>query len=254
MSHLLKLLSTLLITVFLNTANASVITHELIVSPYQVCLDGVDCSDTSMIENGDLEAYADSFFSVVGLDLIFEDTKVLNVDTSGLDAHHFAYEERFDLYPVLAGLGTEHFNFTKVPAFFDYDTDAGILGLGWLGSAGISVNVISDYVDNMVTFIHEIGHNLGLDHYFEFGIGATNNFMDYSPCAYNCTIDESQITQIRTSFEQEEYSFIHAINGNGLPDTPNQVPEPTSWLLFISCLVLLISRSKWTKLSKALQA
>lgn len=250
MGYFFKLLSTLLITVFLNTANASLITHELIVSPYQVCFNGVDCSDTSMIENGDLETYADDFFSAVGLDLKFEGISILNFDTSGGESYH----ERFELYPVLAGLGTEHYNFTTVPAFFDYEADVSILGLGWLGSAGISVNLISDYVDNMVTFIHEIGHNLGLDHYFDLGIGATNNFMDYSPCAYNCTINDIQTAQIRASFEQDEFSFIHAINGNGLPDTPNQVPEPTSWLLFASCLVFLIFRNKWPRSNTAIQA
>ncbi|WP_206485404.1 M12 family metallo-peptidase [Thalassotalea sp. G2M2-11] len=214
-------------------AYASLITHEIILDTYQVCFDGIDCSDVDMIENGDLEQYADDFFSVVGLDIVFGDIQVLNYarpENSSIDT-------RFYDYFTLAGYGQDPTGYTTVPTFFEQSFDTFSLGLGYLGYAGVLVNSVSDYADNMVTFIHELGHNLGLDHYFDYGIGATNNFMDYSACAYSCTITEEQISFVRTGIENNAYSFVHEIS-NDIDQV--SVPEPSTLLLFTFLILFLL--------------
>lgn len=230
----LKLFCVLLILSWSSITNAALITHEIIIDPYQVCFDGTDCSDISSIENGDLESYADNFFSAVGIDIKFSALNILNFDSSPSTTA----PERFWLYPDEAGLGTNHEEYTRIPAFFEFAPSESILGIGWLGSAGVLVNLTSTYVDNMVTFIHEIGHNLGLEHYFDFGVGATDNFMDYTACGHACTIAPEQITQIRQSIDNDEFAFVHALNITPPPIEPVDVPEPSSLVLIILSLLL----------------
>ena len=64
----------------------------------------------------------------------------------------------------------------------------GTVGLAYVGVVGSNVYKygVSNIMDaTWLTFIHELGHNFGMDHSFDLGEGTTGGFMDYGDGLYN---------------------------------------------------------------------
>ena len=61
----------------------------------------------------------------------------------------------------------------------------GLAYIGVVGSSNFKYGVSNITNPTWLTFIHELGHNFGMDHSFELGQGITGGFMDYGDGTYN---------------------------------------------------------------------
>jgi PKD repeat protein len=61
----------------------------------------------------------------------------------------------------------------------------GLAYIGVVGSSNFKYGVSNIVNPTWLTFIHELGHNFGMDHSFDLGQGSTGGFMDYGDGTYN---------------------------------------------------------------------
>ncbi len=94
--------------------------------------------------------------------------------------------DQFGFWAVNGGFGS--INYDLAHNITNHFPPPGTVGLAWIGTVGnpnykFGVSNITN--PTWLTFIHELGHNFGLQHSFEEGQGSTGGFMDYGDGTLN---------------------------------------------------------------------
>jgi len=110
-------------------------------------------------------------------------------DPYGIDCTNCTINDQLEQFRSWAnngGFGVLNYDLAhNITNHFPTPGTVGLAYIGVVGSNSYKYGVSSLNNPTWLTFIHELGHNFGMDHSFDLGQGTTGGFMDYGDGTYN---------------------------------------------------------------------
>jgi hypothetical protein len=216
------------------------------IQPIQVCDDfGNSCANSAQQL---FEAEANKIYAQASLSLVFLPWNFFH-ETDYLD---ISATNNFAEFETLVADPNNRANANPLTLnLWFVDTAAGIYGLGYLGGNGIiianSVFAFNNGNGRIDTIAHEIGHNLGLEHYDDLNGGCVSNNNAYLMTSGGCRnvpLSISQITPDGAALSLLSASEISIIQSSNFAQ--DAVPEPLSMTITASGLLALL----WVRRSR----